>query len=662
MGVRALTKLIYLRLAMGNLWKNRQTYLPFLTASVLLIFSMYSFLMITFDPGLAAVHGGVQFMTILGFGAVVVALFAGIFLFYANSFLIKRRKREMGLYSILGMEKKHIGRVIRHELSLTWLMAMVLGLALGILLSRLLFLLIRLAIRIDVPLVGSVSVQALWLTTALFAGLFLLLMLYNSLHVRMTSPIQLFKGGQTGEKEPKARWPLAVLGVLCMGGGYAIAQMVQNPMAAIALFFVAVVLVIVGTYLLFLSGSIAVLKLLKRNRRYYYQPRHFVTVSGMLYRMKQNAAGLASIAILCTMAMVTIGTTVAMYAGSEKMLTEYYPSDMQISLETLAEQQAVLTQNDALAARMGVTIRDQFAFRGYETTLAVADGQMIRADALTYRSVNDYGRLQTVLVLTQDAYAMLEGAPLDLASGEAAFYSTAPFVPQTFALNGQTLTMRRLEPLAVVPCMSTGSAFYKMFLFVPDDPTAQAVLAAAGNQENGNAPVYTVQWNITGDEAAVARYTQAAGDMEAWHGHNLRVKDALRQEWYSLHGGFLFMGIFLGLIFLMGTALIIYFKQISEGYQDHDRFIILQQVGMSGEEVRATVRRQILLVFFLPLLVAVCHVAGALHMISLMLALFGLLDLPYIAMNSLGAAVGVALLYWLFYHNTAKTYYKMVKF
>ena len=655
------TKLLYFRLALNNLRKNRQTYLPFLLAATLLTFSMYSFLMITFNPGLSSVHGGVQFQAILVFGAFVIGLFTTIFLFYANSFLIKRRKKEMGLYSILGMEKKHIARVLFHELSLTWFFSMLLGLGLGVLLARLLFLLIRLAIRMDVPLVGSMSVPALGITAALFALLFLLLILYNGIQVRTVSPIDLLHGGQTGEREPKARWIFAILGVVCMGSGYWIAQSVQNPLAAIALFFVAVVLVILGTYLLFLSGSIALLKVLKNHKRYYYRSRHFVTVSGMLYRMKQNAAGLASIAILCTMAMITIGTTVALYNGSEKMLSEYYPSDVQLTLEDSATQAAVVAQNERFASQAGVTINDLYAFKGYETVLAMEQEHIVAVDESKYETPNEYGKLHDVLVLTNDQYALLEGSPLPLADGEIGCQTNAATKPAALVIGGKRYTVLTVNSLAVVPCLSHGSGINKTFLIVPDESVALAILADAGTAET-SAPVYTVQWNVLGEQAQLTRYYAAVDKEPSWVNRSMRVKASLREEWYAMHGGFLFVGIFLGLVFLMGTALIIYFKQISEGYQDHDRFIILQKVGMSPEEVKATVRRQILLVFFLPLLVAVCHVAGSLHMMTLMLHLFGLMDVPYIALNTFGAALGVAALYGLFYNKTAKTYYRMVKF
>ena len=658
-----MTKLLYLRLASNNLIKNRQTYLPFILASTLLTFAQYSFFMITFNPGFSEVHGGMQFVVILQFGIFVVALFTAIFLFYANSFLIKRRKKELGLYSILGMEKKHIGRVIRHELSLCYVTSMVAGLALGVLLTRLMFLLIRLLMRIDVPLVGTVSWPAMVGTLVLFAALYLLLMLYNSWQVRSVSPIELLRGGQIGEREPKARWLLAVIGVACMVGGYWIAQRVNNPMSAIALFFVAVILVILGTYLLFIAGSLAVLKFLKSRKSFYYKSQHFITISGLLYRMKQNAAGLASIAILSTMAMITIGTTFSLYNGSEKMLNEYYPYDMQISLESTEAQEKNLAFIEEASRQTGVSVQECYAYTSYETTAAMDQNQLDVLQQEVVNSLDGFGRLVNVVVLTADNYEKVEQMPIQLGAQEIAWYCDKKLCDDTLLIADKEYQARRLTT-AEVPnraCSAVGSAFTRCYLVVNDDVTARSIIQSLMESEDDLQPTYMIQWNLEGDNDAKLAYGQAYSSGLSETGW-LRDKASLRGEWYAMHGGFLFTGVFLGLIFLMGTALILYFKQVSEGYQDHDRFIILQKVGMSQEEVKRTVGKQILLVFFLPLVVAICHVAGAVHMIALMLMLFGLVDVPYIALNSIGAALGVAALYWLFYHRTAKTYYKLVKF
>ncbi len=652
-----MTKFIYFRLARNNLVKNRQAYLPFLLASTLLTFTMYSFLMIAFNPGFGQVHGGMEFVIILDFGIAVVGLFTAIFLFYANSFLIKRRKKEMGLYAILGMEKKHISRVLFHELSIAWLISTVAGLGLGLLLTRLMFLLIRLAIRMDVPLSSSVNFVALIATVVLFGALYLLLDGYNAWQVRSVNPIELMRGGRTGEREPKARWILAVLGVGCTGAGYWIAQTVNSPMSAIALFFIAVILVIFGTYLLFLSGSIALLKLMKRNKRFYYRSKHFVTVSGLLYRMKQNAAGLASIAILCTMAMITIGTTVALYNGTEKVLSSYYPSDVQLSVEDTASLSGVEAQNAAIAQRCGVTVEQYFAFSAYETEGYLTDGKITGTSQRT--DITNYNDLHGIMLLSQAEYTALEGATLTLAPDEIGYYGGVQTLPSTMTIGSELYRLQKIDHLAVIPSFSNNYSVNNLYLVVPNDSVALAMLSATG--ESDSKAAYTAQWNVRGSQAQLDDYyAQLKGN--DWGEYSMSLKAEMRGEWYALYGGFLFVGIFLGSVFLMGTAIILYFKQISEGYQDHDRFVIMQQVGMSPEEVKGTVRRQILLVFFLPLLVAVCHVAGSLHMMILMLQLFGLMDVPYIAFNTFLSALGVAVLYGLFYVKTTGTYYKMVRF
>jgi putative ABC transport system permease protein len=654
-------KLLYFRLALTNLRKNSRTYLPFFLAASMLTFTMYSFLSIAFNPGLSKVKGGMQFVTILDFGIFVVGLFTAIFLLYANSFLIKRRKKEMGLYAILGMEKKHIARVLCHEMSLTWLLSMVAGLGLGVLLTRLLFLLIRLAVRIDVPLVGTLNVTALLVTTALFAALFILLILINAWQVRIANPVELLRGGQVGEREPKARWILAVLGVAATGAGYWIAQSVTNPMAAIALFFVAVVLVILGTYLLFITGSIAILKLLKRNRHFYYRSKHFITVSGLLYRMKQNAAGLASIAILCTMAMITFGTTIALYNGTEKSIDAVYPYDLLINMQDAATQTQAQANNAEIAAQNGIAIRDESLFACYETEAYVKGGHLIAFDSESELSLNNYGDVQNLALMTEAQFAELEGITLDLKPGEIGCYTTAKTMTDTLEIGGTVYTLRRIASLPILPAYTSGTAFVTSYLIVQDEATAILIARATG--ESDPSPTYVLQCNLTGEETQLANYkTQLRTQLLSNGEYAYTFKSEIRQEWYTLYGGLLFLGIFLGLIFLMGTAVILYFKQISEGIQDHDRFIILQQVGMSPEEVRGTVRRQILMVFFLPLFVAGCHVAGSLHMMVLLLQLFGLMDVPYIALNTFLSALGIAVLYGIFYLRTVGVYYKQVKY
>lgn len=666
--------LLTLRLAAQNLRRNYQTYGPFLLASSLLTFSLYAFMLFPFNPGISQIAFANGFLIILNLGLIVIGIFTALFLFYANSFLIKRRKKELGMYGILGLERRHVISVLFFELALSYLITMLIGLGLGMLLARLLFLILRALTRLDIPLDGGVNPTALRLTAMLMGGLFLLQFVYNALQVRLVKPIDMLHSQQQGEKEPQARWLLALLGLACLIAGYVMALQVSNPVNAVALFFIAVLLVIAGTYLTFLTSSIALLKALKGRKRYYYTSRHFVSVSGMLYRMKQNAAGLASITILCTMAMVTIGTTAALYLGSNRMLDTQYPTDVYIRVQSEQEAAAVL---DALT-RLEETTESQPAerhlFRKLSELLLLRDGEALsiaRTDAdVTW---DYYNLLHSVSVLTQEDYNALQGASVALGDREIAWYGD-DYTPELKMLD-QVWTVQRLPKPAVPVTGGGGSGYRTAIMVVRDWETAEAVSRAyrfKSEDEGPVVPIYVISYNLTGGQEARLAYGQQAMQTVADALYSLHAdghityaffdKTSTAADWYGFYGSFLFVGVFLGLVFMTGMALIIYFKQISEGYQDHDRYIILQKVGMSQSEVRTAVRRQVLLVFFLPLTVALCHVAGSLKMITLMLQVFGLTDVPFVSLCSFGAAVVVALVYLLFYRRTAKSYYKLVRF
>ncbi len=664
-----MTKLLYWKLAFTNLWKNRQTYVPFLMASTMLTFTLYSFCAIALDPGIRSFPGAFAFVMVLTFGMIVIGLFAAIFLFYANGFLIKRRKKEMGLYGVLGMEKKHVGRVIRHELSLCYLVSTVLGLGLGILLSRLLFMLVRRIVQVDVSLSGSVSVPALGICALLFAGLYILLMVYNAWQVATANPVDLLRGGQVGEKEPKARWLLTLVGIVALVAGYVIAFRVSNPISAIMMFFIAVVLVVIGTYCLFMAGSLTILKTLKKSSKIFYKPKNFVTISGMLYRMKQNAAGLASICILCTMAMVTVGTTIAMYNGADKMMDGLYSTDVKAAGITKVQAEEVEIILQECAKETGVTLAGFLSVPHYETSVSVAEGQIAQFDTIdmtqldTLSGAESLSSIQDLFIMTQQAYNSLGIAPLELQPMEMAWCSSKTLT--SVSLDGNVFTVREANALKDIPSLLFNTAMTpagSAYLVVPNADTAQRLVQAYGPKNGSAQELYVVQTDIAGShEQKEAFYARLSERTDSGRQYRVLVKESIRGEFYSLVGGFLFVGIFLGILFMMATALIIYFKQISEGYQDQDRFVILQKVGMSQQEVRATVRTQILIVFFLPLIVALCHVAGSLHMISLMLAMFSLTDVPYIVLNTLGAALIIGILYSVFYLKTNRTYYNLVK-
>ncbi|NLV59585.1 MAG: FtsX-like permease family protein [Clostridiales bacterium] len=659
-----MTKTLYLHLAWGNLRKNRGSYLPFLLACMLLIFTVYSFASIALNQGLTQLPGATAFAFMLILGLVVVSIFAAIFLFYANSFLIKRRKKELGLYAVLGMEKRHITKVLRWEMNLCYLASMFLGLGLGLLLNRLLYLLVGQILSVPLPLDTSPNLKALGGTALLFAGLYFLLKTYNSFQVRSVNPMALVHGSQVGEREPSSRWPFAVIGLVCLIGGYVLAQWVRDPMSAIALFFIAVILVIIGTYCLFMAGSLTILKLLKNNPRFFYKPKHFITVSSMLYRMKQNAAGLASIAILCTMAMVTVGTTVALYNGTEKIVNTSYPYDLAVYSSDASSMEEIREAAQSAAQESGMILHDLMTYESRQTTLGFQDGKLIFPPHVSSMGLNEYANTFDACLLTQDTFAQLQGADFTLPKGSVGWWSQDFQAPAALEIGEIPTTLLPLpEPTFQVSMRILGSNNL-VYLVLPDEAAIESLLQALGEDPEGKPQrTYTLQMNLEGDlpeQEAFVELLESRVQTESIE--RIKLKASQRADIQSLYGGFLFVGIFLGFLFMMATALIIYFKQVSEGYQDHDRFIILQKVGMSHREVKATVHAQILIVFFLPLVVALCHVLGSLHMVTLMLKALSLSDAAYVALNTFLTAAGIAVLYTAVYLRTARTYYKMVRF
>jgi len=658
-------RFLYLRLALSNLWKNRQTYLSFYLSSVCTIFVFYTFSMIALNDGIKEMRGAQSLQVMMLLGAIVVAIFALIFLFYANSFLIKRRKKELGLYAILGLEKKHIARILFHEMTALLLVSLITGIGLGIALSKLMILLIQALMRIPTPIVFQVNQLPLILTAGLFCTVFFCLLLYNRLQVHLSSPVNLLKGQQKGEKEPKTRWLLALIGVAAMGVGYWLAITVGNPLQALSIFFIAVLLVIIGTYALFTSGSVAFLKMLRRNKGYYYKSRNFISVSGMIYRMKQNAAGLAGICILSTMAIITIGTTAALYVGQVNMLRDMHPMDHVLSYQeneldpVRAEE---LIRKKAQENEVEISDFHQAAF--IETTVYREGNLISKAELTSMKTINEYENVWKLFLLPLDEYNRMAGSAYTLDENEAILFESRNG-PATISLTSGSTVVSIKENLAQFPISNKNNKGMEppMYLIVKDRKTAEVIYK---NIKGPDAETFFQQgfwWNSDGNDEKLLQYSQDVLDSANAQNVSFNISnvDIVRRDWYAMYGGFLFLGVFLGLLFLMATTLIIYFKQVSEGYMDHNRFIILQQVGMSRDEVRATVRKQILSVFILPIIAAILHTCGALHMMTELLSMFGLGDKLLIALSIFGTAGIFAMLYGMVYTATAKTYYKMVR-
>lgn len=651
----------YWKLAFTNLKGNRRVYLPYLLSSVGIIMMFYSISALGQGIDQGALYGGTTVASMMGLGVFVIGLFAVLFLFYTNSFIIKRRKKELGLYNILGMEKRHIAHILFRETLLTAVCSLALGLGLGIVFSRVLFWLLGLLLGTNLAVAFVVPVSAVTGTLGLFGVIFLLTLCYNLLQVKLSKPIELLHGGETGEREPKAHWFLAVLGALLLGTGYTMAVTIQDPLSALVFFFVAVILVILGTYLLFITGITAMLKLLKKNKRFYYKTNHFTALSGMLFRMKQNAAGLASICVLFTALLVTVSTTFSLYTSMDGLLRARYPRNVLVSVCD-ANQEAkdmVRSAVNQKSQELGLALENVVDREGWNITTARV-GNTLHTQEVSLETC------AVVNIFTQSEFERFSGQQVDLAENQVLLFDPANTFPEEDTLNIDDKTYEIVPSDYVMPEASTLAQIYEMYyLVVRDETVVENILAPSGSD---TFPIYSYDFDVAGgDPEDIAALREALGTVD-FSGPGVEYEALLfedsatsRQSFMELYGGLFFLGLFLGVLFLLGTALIIYYKQVSEGYDDARRFNIMQKVGMSHKEVKQSIHSQILLVFFLPLLTAVLHLAFAFPMLQKILLVMGLNNFPLILCSTLGCVGVFAAAYLAIYAFTARTYYNIVE-
>ncbi len=657
------------RLAAVNLRKNQQTYLPFLLSVTGCFAAVFMLANIAYGPGISDLPGGDALLSMLTFGIAVLCLFSVAFILYTNSFLMKRRKRELALYAILGLERRHVARTLFWESLYAYLLTTAAGLLTGVLLGKLMFLLMLRIVRYPTALDYTPSPLLALITIAAFGGVFLIVLLTNLVRIGHASPVALLQSENAGEREPRASWLITLVGIAALGWAYWIALTVQSPLQAMAQFFVAVILVILGTFALFTSGSVRVLKTLRTWRRFYYRPRNFVSVSGMIYRMKQNAAGLASICILSTMVLVTLSTTIALYAGSQENINLYYPTDMALSwpAEQGPQEDMIGRIRDA-AIRHGVAIEDEMRFREIRMQVRRDGNVLLRHDAQEMAETGEAGI--ELHLLTLDEYNQLAKTSASLQPGEILFHSNQGVtgIPELQAgSSGPTYVVR--EELRTFPTQPNNEHVQDLiYTVVLADASAASVLSAALLGPEAAEPAGSLRerylFNLSGDSNAtyaVAEETQIL----LWNSVDNGTAESRQRstaDWFGLFGGFLFIGIFIGAMFLMATVLIIYYKQVSEGYQDRVRFEILQKVGMDRHEVGSTIRRQILMVFFLPLAGAVLHLGFSFGFLPKMLALFGLYNVPLYVLCAVLTLAVFALIYLVVFAVTARTYGRLVRF
>ena len=637
------------RLALVNLLRNGRYYGPYLLSCGALAAMYYILRFLTWNEVIQTVRGAAYLQSMMSIGCFVVVLFSAVLLLYANSFVMKRRQRELGLYNILGLEKRHIAALCFWETVLCAAAVIPGGIAAGILLSKLILLLLLKLVQIPVQFGFSVSVRGMGETATLLGMLFLLALLWNLLRLGRSRPIELLHSDSAGEREPKTKRLLAVLGLAALLGGYAIAVTTRNPVNALMLFFVAVILVMLGTYCLFTAGSIALLKRLRANKGFYYQTRHFTAVSGLLYRMKQNAVGLANICILACMVLVTVSGTLCLYLGAEKSLDSKYPDDILVT-QTLEAGIDPTTTLELVRQTVADTGRQVTDLR-YESS---ASFRARYSGNTLLNNIDQSGLLTKVTVLTAGEYSRLTGDAVTLEENEVLACADGELqLPETFLYEG--IPIRVKARLDSFPAGDSAIVSNEVTLgLVADGALAEHLM----NMDLARR-TFRIHLNTDGTDSeklACAKAILAVSD----GAYGVASRQEMAEEFYAMYGGFLFLGIFLGLLFLLATVLIIYYKQISEGYEDQRRYQIMQQVGMSRREVGVSIRGQILLVFFLPLLAAGLHILAAFPMLCRILELFGLYDVGLFALCTAGTLAVFAAVYALVYGLTARTYERIV--
>lgn len=685
----------YIKLASANLQKNRRLYLPHILTGAGLIAVFYILLTLSMDNRLSQVRGGAYLPTIMQYGVYIMGLLSVILILYTNSFLMKQRKREFGLYNILGLEKRHVGRILFFETLLSALWILGGGLIAGVILYKLCALMICRILAVD-SVLGFYHISPVTLipSALLFAFLYLVTYLWNRLQIARMKPVELLHSTSVGEKEPKIKWPFLVIGIAALGAGYYIALTTESPLKALLLFFAAVLLVILGTYCLFVSGTIALLKLLKSRPRFYYQKRHMIAVSGLLYRMKQNAVGLASIAILASGVLVMVSTTVSMYAGIQDTLRRQYPHQLYLSASYTADDgESIAIPTDALLAMTEEAASDnglEIVFAQDQHYLQVSylyrDGAFLTdQDDSELRALAENGSLDNIGVctfMTSQEYEALTGIPVTLASANETACYEAPGnihpLGESYSLGEDVYQVaERLDQFPV--SMAAYSLMSRFGIVVKDDSVLEAIYEAQLAEYGDYASLM--------DHCLVMDFSDIDGAYESDSPFASQLRDSIRSyaeaqpdssgssrittSWdsrpdmeenlYGLNGTLLFLGLILTFVFLFATALIIYYKQISEGYEDRNRFQIMQKVGMSSDEVKRTIHSQILLVFFLPLLVAAVHISVAFPILTKILSVLFLPNHTLFLLCTIGAFAAFAVIYVIIYSMTARIYYQIVR-
>ena len=662
---------IYVRLAKTNMRNNRQLYVPYILSGLITVAMFYLMTFLSGNEGLAHARGAEMIGRILSFGVGIIGIFSYIFIFYTNSFISKRRKKEIGIYNILGMEKRHIGKVLAIETLYTSVLAIGGGIIGGIIFSKLMLMFLYRILDITTSVSFEISWQGIEYTIVLFGILYFLTFLYNYMQMKLANPMELLRGGNVGEKEPKTKVLMTLAGMVCLGIGYYIAFTTENPLKVLTLFFLAVVLVIIGTYFLFIAGSIALLKLMRKNKKFYYNKKHFTAVSGMLYRMKQNAAGLASICILSTMVLVVISMTVSMFAGIGDELLSRYPNEINVySYEKTLDDNELKNQEEiaAFIEKSGRKIEKKVGY-SYLSMLMQMQGDKLELPSDT--SVDKY----TVNMVTRENFLAMQkvlgkkDVP-EVAEHTVAIYGSKWNGGKTVTILGEKYKVAKTHVHELRDAYTNSEVQGAYYIIVDSEKTVEELFEKQKKLLGDHAYSFcrVSGYEIDGTKAQKVACEEKLGKLIEKQNENrsnlenryVEGRLSHEQNFYTIYGGLFFLGIFLGSMFLMVTVMIIFYKQISEGYDDRQRYEIMEKVGMSNQEVKVSIQSQVRIVFFLPLVMAAIHVTAAFPMIRRLLVLLNLSNTGLFVKCLVITLLVFMLIYYLVFRLTSRAYYRIV--
>lgn len=668
---------LYFKLAKTNLSNNKPFYIPYIISSIITVAMLYMMSFLSDNKGLNKIMGADSLAIIFRLGVGIIVIFSYIFLFYTNSFIIKRRKKEIGVYNILGMEKRHLSKVLFVETIYSAIISLVCGIIVGIAFSEFILMVLYGIIGIHKTVEFFVNIHGIILCVVSFGILFLLTFLYNFMQIKLANPIELLRGTNVGEREPKTKIFMTIVGVVCLAIAYYIAITTENPLNVLTLFFVAVLLVIIGTFALFTAGSIALLKLLRNNKKFYYNKRHFMAVSGMLYRMKQNAAGLASICILSTMVLVVISTTVSMYVGIQDELMARYPNDVCVTVDynsvidkSSEIEKAIFDEIDS------AEVKNKKAF-SYLSVFVGQKGDNFTTDKEHLSYQNSY----LFYILSKDDFIKRDNSFKDkignISKGEAVVVLNKKYDKKDIKIFGKNYKVNKsFEHMEDNDLYMISTLNGLGYIILDNDESVQELYDMQEKMLGKGANYYTnkirFDFKSGNKKQKAAAYKKIDNVVKKYFKENKNDKKEISSYWvesrqeneqnfYLLYGGLFFLGIFLGTMFLMVTVMIIFYKQITEGYDDRERYQILEKVGMSSREVKDTIKSQIRIVFVLPIFAAAVHVTAAFPMVNRLLKMLNLNNEKLFAGCLAATIIVFAVIYYLVFKVTSRAYYKIVK-